>query len=251
MDDSVSYTVGVIADIHGNAAALNAVLDDLERRQYDSVVIAGDLVLNGPRPVESLNRIRDLGFPTIYGNADLYVFDEEYTYDGLDWVREKLGKDGLNYLKNLPFKYRITPPGGNSQKDDLLVVHATPSDVAGMLVLEPDPFGLLAVTPEEEARALLGNATADLIVAGHLHYASGGTPCGQRYAIIDSVGFSFDRDHRAGYATVSWDGQGWHVANHRVSYNYSTVVDDLRDCGAPFGEYSAQRILQSRFRPIM
>lgn len=145
----------------------------------------------------------------------------------------------------------MTPPGGTSPKDDLLIVHATPSDVAGVLVLQPDTFGLLAVTPEYEARALLGNAKADLIVAGHLHYASFGMPCGQWYAIIDSVGFSFDGDHRIGYATVTWDGREWHVANHRVSYNYSTVVDDLRECGAPFGEYSAQRILQARFRPIM
>lgn len=251
MNDSASYTVAVIADIHGNAAALNAVLDDLKQRRHDSLVIAGDLVLNGPRPVESLNRIRDLGVPTIYGNADLYVFDEAYSYDGLDWVREKLGTDGLNYLKNLPFEHRMTPPGGTSPKDDLLIVHATPSDVVGVLVLQPDPFGLLAVTPEEEARALLGNAKAGLIVAGHLHYASFGAPCGRRYAIIDSVGFPFDGDHRIGYATVTWDGREWHVANHRLSYNYRTVVDDLHECGAPFGEYSAQRILQARFRPSM
>lgn len=251
MEDSASYTVAVIADIHGNAAALNAVLDDLKRRDCDCLVVAGDLVLNGPRPVESLDRIRNLGVPTIYGNADLFVFDEGYSYDGLDWVREKLGTDGLNYLKRLSFERRITPPGGASPEDDLLIVHATPADVTGVLVLEPDPFGLLTVTPEEEASVLLGNAKADLIVAGHLHYASFGTPCGQRYSIIDSVGFPFDGDHRIGYATVTWDGREWHVANHRLSYNYRTVVDDLRECGAPFGEYSALRILQARFRPIM
>ena len=87
-----------------------------------------------------------------------------------------------------------------------------------------------------------------LIVAGHLHYASSGAPCGQRYAIIDSAGFPFDGDHRVGYATVSWDGREWHVANHRLNYNYHTVVDDLRGCGAPYGESSAQRILQGQIQ---
>ncbi len=185
MSDSVPYTVAVIADIHGNA-----VLEDLKRRPYDCLVVAGDLVLNGPRPGESLDTIRNLGAPTIYGNADLFVFDEEYSFDGVDWVRERLGSDGLNYLKRLPFEHRITPPGGTSPEDDLLIVHATPVDVTGVLVLQPDPFGLLTVTPEEEARVLLGDAEANLIVAGHLHYA-------------------------------------------------------------PFGESSAQRILQARFRPTM
>ena len=85
-------------------------------------------------------------------------------------------------------------------------------------------------------------------MAGHLHYASCGAPCGQRYAIIDSAGFPFDGDHRVGYATVSWDGREWHVANHRLNYNYHTVVDDLRACGAPFGESSAQRIPSSQIQ---
>ena len=251
MSDSVPYTVAVIAEIHGNAAALNAVLEDLKRRPYDCLVVAGDLVLNGPRPSECLDTIRNLGAPTIYGNADLFVFDEEYAFDGVDWVRERLGSDGLNYLKRLPFEHRITPPGGKSGEDDLLIVHATPADVTGVLVLQPDAFGLLTVTPEEEARVLIGGAEANLIVAGHLHYASCGAPCGHRYAIIDSAGFPFDGDHRIGYATVSWDGREWHVANHRLNYNYHAVVDDLRGCGAPFGESSAQRILQARFRPTM
>ena len=171
MNHSSSYTVVVIADIHGNVAALNAVLENLQNRPYDSLVVAGYLVLNGPRPA-SLDMIRNLGVPTIYGNTDLLVFDKQYSEERLDWVREKLGTDGLSYLKSLPFEYRITPPGGQSPEDDLLIVHATPTDVTGILVLQPVPFSLRTMTPEEEAKTLLGDAKANLIVAGgHLHYA--------------------------------------------------------------------------------
>ena len=250
MNDTLSYSVAVISDIHGNAAALNAVLADLRNRPYDRLVVAGDLVLSGPRPAESLDTIRNLGVPTIYGNTDLLVFDEQHSEERLDWVREKLRTDGLSYLKGLPFEHRITPPGGRSPEDDLLIVHATPVDVNGMLVLQPVPFSQRPVTPDAEARTLLGDAKANLIVAGHLHYASCGVPCGQRYSIIDSVGFPYDGDHRAGYAGVRWDGREWHVENHRLSYDYHKVAEDLRDCGAPFGELSAQRILQARFRPV-
>jgi len=241
----------VIADIHGNVAALNAVLEDLQSQPYDSLVVAGDLVKNGPRPIESLDTIQNLGAPTIYGNADLFVFDEQYSSEDLDWVREKLGADRLDYLRRLPFEHRITPPDGTSPEDDLLIVHATPTDVTRALILQPHPIELLTVTPEGEARTLLGDAKANLILAGHLHYASYGVPCGQRYSIIDSVGFPFDGDHRVGYARVTWDGREWHVENHRLSYDYHKVVEDVRGCGAPFGELSAQRILQARFRPIM
>ena len=110
MNHPQSYSVAVIADIHGNVAALNAVLENLRNRPYDSLVVAGDLVLSGPRPAESLDAIQNLGALTIYGNTDLLVFDEQYSEERLDWVREKLGTDGLSYLKGLPFEYRITPP---------------------------------------------------------------------------------------------------------------------------------------------
>ncbi|MDE2999984.1 MAG: metallophosphoesterase family protein [Gemmatimonadota bacterium] len=250
MNDTLPYSVAAISDIHGNVAALNAVLEDLQSQPVDRLVVAGDLVLSGPRPAESLDAIRDLEIPTIYGNTDQLVFDEQHSEERLDWVREKLGTDGLSYLKGLPFEHRITPPGGRSPEDDLLIVHATPADVNGMLVLQPVPFSQRPVTPEAEARTLLGDARANLIVAGHLHYASCGVPCGQRYSIIDSVGFPYDGDHRAGYAGVRWDGQEWHVENHRLGYDYDKVAEDLRRCGAPFGELSAHRILQARFRPV-
>ncbi len=250
MNDTLPYSVAVISDIHGNVAALNAVLEDLRNRPYDSLVVAGDLVLSGPRPAESLDAIRNLGVPTIYGNTDLLVFDEQHSEERLVWVREKLETDGVDYLKGLPIEHRITPPGGRSPEDDLLIVHATPADVNGMLVLQPVPFSQRPVTPEAEARTLLGDAKANLIVAGHLHYASCGVPCGQRYSIIDSVGFPYDGDHRAGYARVWWDGHEWHVENHRLSYDYRKVAEDLMGCGAQFGELSAQRILQARFRPV-
>ena len=251
MNDTLPYSVAVISDIHGNVAALNAVLEDLQSQPVDRLVVAGDLVLSGPRPAESLDAIRNLGVSTIYGNTDLLVFDERHSEERLDWVRVKLGTAGLSYLKGLPFEHRITPPGGQSPEDDLLIVHATPVDVNGMLVLQPVPFSQRPVTPEAEARTLLGDVKADLIVAGHLHYASCGVPCGQRYSIIDSIGFPYDGDHRAGYAGVWWDGQEWHVENHRLSYDYRKVAEDLRRCGAPFGELSAHRILQARFRPVM
>ena len=86
MNHPQSYSVAVIADIHGNVAALNAVLENLQSQPYDRLVVAGDLVLSGPRPVESLDAIQNLGAPTIYGNTDLLVFDEQYSEERLDWV---------------------------------------------------------------------------------------------------------------------------------------------------------------------
>ncbi|MGI8564344.1 MAG: metallophosphoesterase family protein [Candidatus Dormibacter sp.] len=62
--------LAIVSDIHGNLAALEAVIADLERQGPDLVVHGGDLALNGPRPVEVLDRVRALGWPGVVGNTD-------------------------------------------------------------------------------------------------------------------------------------------------------------------------------------
>ena len=46
--------IAVLADIHGNLPALEAVAAHVEAWQPDRVIVAGDLVNRGPRPLECL-----------------------------------------------------------------------------------------------------------------------------------------------------------------------------------------------------
>ncbi|CAA9557774.1 MAG: hypothetical protein AVDCRST_MAG88-1246 [uncultured Thermomicrobiales bacterium] len=182
------FTVAVLADIHGDAAAFNAVLTDLATQPHQATVLAGDLLLNGPHPLEVLARVRTLGAPAIQGNTEqllLAARDAPNTDAVTRWVRAQLSEDNLAYLAALPLAHRITPPGGVSPKDDLLIVHATPTDVNAMIITQLPPAGtVLTLTSEPEAVALLGDARANLILHGHIHYASAGTIRGQRLASI-------------------------------------------------------------------
>ncbi len=239
----------VLADIHGNMAALRAVLNTLEDQIFDTMVVAGDFALNGPRPSEVLAAIRNLAVPTICGNADGYICDPGVSNPGVQWVRDRLDDEAIAWLAGLPFAHRITPPGGESPTDDLLIVHATPTDVEAVLTLEPDRFGLLTVTPQAEAKRLIGTAQANLILAGHLHYSSSGTVDKQRCATVGSVGFPYDGDTRAAYARVSWDGQSWEVRHCRVAYDHLQVAQDSERSSFPFGANSAERLRRARFIP--
>ena len=244
------FTVVVLADVHGNAAALRVVLNDLAwSRTYDALVFAGDLVLNGPRPAETLDIIRGLNVPAIYGNADRYVCEPDHRDPGVQWARAQLDAEASAYLAGLPFAHRITPPGGQSPHDDLLIVHATPTDDEAVLTLEPDRFGLLEVTPQPEAERLLGAAQANLILAGHLHYASSGTIGGRRCATVGSVGFPYDGDARAAYARVAWNGQSWEVRHCRVEYDYLQVAAEVERSGFPFAANAAERLRRARYIP--
>jgi predicted phosphodiesterase len=63
--------LGVLADIHGNVEALEAVLADAGELGVDNWWALGDLVLFGPRPVEILETLAELrGISYVSGNTD-------------------------------------------------------------------------------------------------------------------------------------------------------------------------------------
>jgi predicted phosphodiesterase len=248
-------TVAILSDVHGNDRALAAVLTELATTPHDQVVIAGDHVWNGVRPGETLRRLRGLDAPMLLGNTDEYLWLPARHPDMplmIAWTRERIGADGMAFLRGLPIPWRFAPPGGASPGDDLLVVHATPTDVDAELVLQPDPFGSHPVTPIDEARRLLGNARAGLIVSGHLHYPSAGTVDRQRLATVGSVGGSMDGNPDAAWALAHWDGLSWTLGHRRTAYDVEAAAAEIeREHPVPaLGRVLAERLRQARWLPF-
>ncbi|MBT2686218.1 metallophosphoesterase [Bacillus sp. ISL-37] len=62
-----------IFDIHGNAKALEAVLEDIKARNVNKTYVLGDICYRGPEPQRSLNLVRELNSEVIKGNANEWV----------------------------------------------------------------------------------------------------------------------------------------------------------------------------------
>jgi predicted phosphodiesterase len=62
--------IAVVSDIQANVTALDAVIADLRKTGSDVVVHGGDLMAGGPRPAEVIDRVRDMNWPGVYGNAE-------------------------------------------------------------------------------------------------------------------------------------------------------------------------------------
>src|SRR5438874_12221735 len=67
--------IAIVSDIHGNVAALEAVIADLDAQAPDLIVHGGDLAAIGPRPAEVIDVVRDRGWPGVLGNTDEILFD--------------------------------------------------------------------------------------------------------------------------------------------------------------------------------
>lgn len=248
---SKPFTVAVLADIHGNLAALRAVLADLATQSYDQLVIAGDLVMNGPHPKETLACVRALQVPTLFGETDRAVVEARSDNALACWTAEHIGAEGVAYLDTLSFSHSIMPPQQASPEAELLIVHATPTNAAAFLVLQPNSLDsrCSTPTPEAEVSALIGSAHARLILHGHLHYASSGWVGGQHVISIGAVGFPFDGNQEAAYALATWDGRRWEITHRRVSYDYESVIATVICSGQPLADTIVHRLRTARWCP--
>src|SRR5436853_4642347 len=69
--------LAVLSDIHSNIGGLRAVTQHVEAWHPDYVVVAGDIVNRGPRPLECLHFVQEkqavCGWQTLVGNHEEYV----------------------------------------------------------------------------------------------------------------------------------------------------------------------------------
>jgi len=234
--------VAVIADIHGNQIALEAVLQDLaQQAAVDHLVIAGDLCLNGPCPRQALETVRGLQCPVIQGNVDAEIVTKavekgEKKRGTVGWTREQIGQPGIDYLASLPFSNRIVNPMGS----DLLIVHANPLNLEDAIFPNaPDS------TLEHFFNGL--EPAIGALAFGHLHIAY--TRQWRRLLLVDvaSCGLPRDEDLRAAYGILTWQDGTWNAEIRRVAYNVQEVVKQIKSCGMPNVEKRIKTLLEARY----
>ena len=67
--------IAVIADIHANMPALEAVIRDIEQQEIDEVLVGGDLVGRGPQGSAVVKRIIEEGWAGVRGNHEDYLLN--------------------------------------------------------------------------------------------------------------------------------------------------------------------------------
>lgn len=206
--------LALLYDVHGNLAALEAVLQDAEDAGATEWLVGGDVSAFGPWPVDALARLRELPDARwIRGNHERWAVEDEDVPDvplargGVAAAREALGDATVAELHALPLWQPI--PGGEAW-------HASPrSDVDG--------FGAEAVDDEG---TLLQGRTPGLLVVGHTHLQVRREllrPDGGVTTLVNpgSVGLPFDGDPRAAYALLDDDGA---PTLRRVAYDVERTV---------------------------
>ena len=84
--------VAIVSDIHGNVRGLEACLADLRAQGgADLVIGAGDYCMDGPRPREVLECLKEAGATCVRGNTDRYIAEPLRTEEGCAIAPDKPG----------------------------------------------------------------------------------------------------------------------------------------------------------------
>ncbi|MDK9704278.1 MAG: metallophosphatase family protein [Sulfuritalea sp.] len=154
--------IAVVSDIHGNLAALQAVIEDFGRRGVDTVVNLGDS-LSGPLlPRETAQFLMAQDWVHLGGNHERQVLNlDPQACDPSDaFARGQLGAAELAWIAAFKPVHRYS--------EDIFLCHGTPGHDAEYFLESVEPGRLRAATQEEVAQRL-GAIDAAVIACGHTH----------------------------------------------------------------------------------
>jgi protein phosphatase len=137
--------IAVISDVHGNMPALETVLADIKQRGIDLIYNLGDVVGKGPRSDMAIDQCREVCQVIVRGNWDDGVQKTENNPLGA-WVRNQIGEQRTEYLRNLPNVYDFWLSGKRvrlyhaSQKSVYHRVHSRDAYEVHRSMFENTPF---------------------------------------------------------------------------------------------------------------
>ena len=155
----------VISCLHANLAAVEAVLDDIDRQGINTITCLGDLVGYGPQPNEVVELVRRRAIPTCQGCWDEDIIDglnacecsypsqlaERRGHRAHHWTAERLTEDNKAFLASLPMTLR---------RDHLLFVHGSPNSQHEYLLPDMNAFAALE---------RVETAGVETLFCGHTH----------------------------------------------------------------------------------
>jgi predicted phosphodiesterase len=253
----------IIADVHGNHAALRAVIADARRNAVRQLVCLGDLVGHNALPRETLDLMRAAQIPSVVGNHDLMAIGQLEPDDcepgaraAILWTRTVLSPDDVEYLRHLPDRLMLEPDG--------ICVHSGLGDSVTRLRI-PDQFR------EQLAKLRRVDGRLRLCFTGHTHVpgvveispsGSIGTHKAGRLRLRDgsfyfvnpgTVGAPRGIDYRASY--VIYDRDTATVIFRRVAYDKKEIVRantrhglETNDMELSFPAYAVRKALRTMRR---
>ncbi len=230
-----------IADIHGNCAALEAVLEDIASLGIKDVVNLGDC-FSGPLEAGFTGDVLVGNWiPSVLGNHDRELIERAPEEMG-SWEKPahaQLTAAHLDWLHTLPFSMVF--------KDVAYCCHGSPRGDLEYWLETLSPEGVLKLRPLSEIEAMADGITQPLMLCGHTHIARTVQLSDGRLIVnpgsVGCPGWKDDTpfDHHvevghplASYAVLEETARGWQVYFRQIRYDNLAMAEMAKVNGIPY-----------------
>lgn len=216
--------VAALADVHGNAPALDAVLREVREENVDLVVFCGDLTW-GPLPNETLALVRALELPArfVRGNADRMLgnhLDERGT-----WLARQHGAESTRLVNGFDEHVVADVDGLGPTR----FVHGSP---------RADNECVTPITPEERVREFMAGVPERVVITAHVHVSYDRRVDDVRLVGPGSVGRPYEGERGARWALLGPD-----VELRSTGYDHDAAAELFRQSGMPGVERDVDELL--------
>jgi predicted phosphodiesterase len=231
--------IAAVTDIHGNLAALQAVVQDFQRRGVEQVINLGDSVSGPLLPRPTARYLMASGWLHLAGNHERQLLTQgPGQWSAADaYAHAQLGAEELAWMAALQPSL--------AWREDIHLCHASPrSDLEYLLdTVEP---GRVRLASGDEVQQRLAGVRAGLVLCGHSHHPRiVRSAAGQLIVNPGSVGLpAFDDEHPhphviengapdARYALVEQVHGRWQAELLAVPYDHAAMARLAEQRGQP------------------
>lgn len=233
--------IALLSDIHGNLAALEAVLADMAAFGVDGVWLLGDFAAMGAHPGQVLERIAAMpNTRFVRGNTDRYASAGARPglepgdsvprrflplWESFAWTQGFVAGAGWQtWLEALPLDFTETFPNGQRA----LCVHAAPGT--------DDGDGMRPGLSDDQLTPLLSGVDADWVFVGHTHWPQHRVLAGKHLVNVGAVGLPFTPDVLPAYAVLEATERSVRIEQRVVSYDPASELAELERLAHPARE---------------
>ncbi|MDP4119474.1 MAG: metallophosphoesterase family protein [Bacillota bacterium] len=212
--------IAVLSDIHGNLPALNAVLNDIQNKNIDKILVAGDHITDFPEINEILQTLQELTPYVIKGNREQLLIENAKDSFGNDWeiydqfsshaaAFRLLKPKELSYIQSMPEQISLDI----DEDFSIRMVHGSPFDMSEA-IYEHDVDLMMRCT---------GAISEKLLICGHTHrpmlkYV------GEKIILNPgSVGVSYCGNTTAQYIIIRYNADGLKFEMREIQYDFSEL----------------------------
>lgn len=153
--------IGILGDIHAEAALLESALHFLARQKVERILCVGDVADGFGDANRCCDLLREFGVATVRGNHDRWVLNREMRELDGAVALEALSQSSIEFLRALPLTLRFETVRG-----PLLLCHGVGENDVGHL--KPDDYGY-ALECNDDLQVLIRAGEYRFAVGGHTH----------------------------------------------------------------------------------